>query len=161
VQLALVSADDGSVRPIRDLGDASTEHASISPDGQFIVYDGPQKPLAAARDIFIVRNDGSGDRRLIEHAANDSNPVWSSDGLDVLFASDRSGTTDVWSVAVRGGLAQSEPQMIHRNIGRLWLRGLTDTGSYFYEATIGAVDVYEALVSGAAAAKPTLVSTTY
>jgi serine/threonine protein kinase/Tol biopolymer transport system component len=161
VQLALVSSDDGVVRPIKELGGVSPHYASLSPDGQFVVYDAPQQRSAAARDVFIVRSDGTDDRHLIDHPANDRIPVWTPDGRRVLFASDRSGTTDVWAVEVAGGLPQGEPQMIHRNIGRMWLRGLTDTGSYFYEATIGTVDVYEASLAGGVASNPKTVPTSY
>ena len=161
VQLALVSVEDGTVRPVKELGAESPLHVSLSPDGQFIVYDAPQQPSASARDVFIVRSDGSDERRLIDHPANDGNPVWTPDGRRVLFASDRSGTMDVWSVVVNGGIPQGEPQMIHRNIGRLRLRGLTDTGGYFYEATIGTVDVYEAELVDGVVRNPTTLPTSY
>jgi hypothetical protein len=64
--------------------------------------------VAYARDVFIIRSDGSNERRLIEHPANDANPVW-ADGQQVLFTSDRSGTMDVWGVSVDRGLPQGEP----------------------------------------------------
>jgi eukaryotic-like serine/threonine-protein kinase len=149
--LALVSAEDGTVRPVKELGTDGPQHASMSPDGEFIVYDVHQRPASAARDIFIIRANGREERRLIEHPANDADPVWMPDGRRVLFISDRSTTSmDLWSVTVAGGIAQGEPELIHRNIGSLWLRGLTDTGSYYYWTTVGAVDVYQAdVVNGA------------
>ena len=145
VLLALVSATDGTVRPLKELGDTAPEHASLSPDGEFIVYDAHQGPASAARDIFIIRANGTEERPLIEHPANDADPVWMPDGRRVLFVSDRSTTTmDLWSVPVAGGIAQGEPELVHRNLGGLWLRGLTVTGSYYYWTTVGAVDVYQA-----------------
>ena len=143
-QLAFVSAENGAVRPLKEMGTARPIYASLSPDGEFVVYDAPQTASGSARDIFIVRADGSDDRRLVEHSANDADPVWTPDGSRVLFASDRSGSMDVWGVPVVGGVAQGEAQVIHRNIGRMTVRGLTDTGSYFYYATVGTVDVYQA-----------------
>jgi Tol biopolymer transport system component len=88
-------------------------------------------------------------------------PVWTPDGSRVLFVSDRSGTSDLWSVAVSGGVAQAEPTRVHRNIGRLWLRGLTDTGSYFYYASVGAVDVYQADIVAGVVKNAHTVPTTY
>jgi Tol biopolymer transport system component len=148
--LALVSAEDGAVRPVKGLGASAPEHASISPDGEWIVFDAHQQPDTATRDILIIRSDGTDERRLVEHPANDADPVWTADGRRVLFVSDRSSTTmDLWSVAVAGGVAQGEAELLYRNIGGLWLRGLTDTGSYFYWTTVGTVDVYQAdIVNG-------------
>ncbi len=161
VQLALVSVKDGTVRGVKEMGTAPPLNASVSPDGELIVYDAPQQPSASVRDVFIVRSDGSEDRRLIEHPANDVSPVWTPDGRRVLFASDRSGTMDVWGVAVDRGFAQGEPQVIHRNVGRMRLQGLTDTGSYFYYLTVGAVDVYEADLAGGTVRNPATLPTSY
>src|SRR4029079_656301 len=68
--LALVSVDDGTLRPIKELGTLVSQHAGLSPDGEFVVYDAPQQPSASARDIFIIRSNGTEDRRLVEHPAN-------------------------------------------------------------------------------------------
>jgi len=156
--LALVTAEDGTIRPIKELGVDGSQHASLSPDGDFLVYDAPQAVGAIPRDLFIIRSDGTEERRLIEHPANDASPIWTPDGRRVLFVSNRSGTTmDVWSVEVGGGIAQGEPELVHRNIGVMWLRGLTDAGSYFYYASVGAVDVYQAdIVNGAVLNSKTL-----
>lgn len=161
VQIALVAVEDGTVRVVKEMGTVAPMHTSLSPDGDFIVYDSPQQPSAAARDVFIVRPDGSDDRRLVEHPANDANPVWTPDGRRVLFASDRSGTMDVWSVTVAGGVAQGDAQVVHRNIGRMNLRGLTDTGSYFYYSTVGAVDVYQAELTEAGVRNAATLPTSY
>ena len=159
--LASISIADGAVHAVKELGPVRPEHASLSPDGEFVVYDYPQQPAATARDIFIVRSDGSDERRLIEFPATDVDPVWTPDGRHVLFASDRSGTMDLWTVAVTGGRVQGEPHVIHRNIGRTWLRGLTDTGSYYYYSTVGAVDVYDAKLSNNAVTNPVALPTSY
>ncbi len=160
-QLALVSVDDGTVRPLKELGSLVPQHASLSPDGQFVVYDAPQVGSATGRGVFIIRTDGSDDRRLVEGAANNASPVWTPDGRRVLFASDRSGTMDVWSVDVERGVAQGAPQLVHRSVGRMWLRGLTDTGSYFYYATVGAVDVYQAELTNAGVKNPVTLPATH
>ena len=146
-QIAFVSVEDGEVRTVRQLGRVLPRHASLSPDGAFIVYDFPQELTDSARDIFIVGADGSNDHALIQHPANDFAPVWTPDGRQVLFASDRSGTMDVWRVAVAADLPLGEPEVVHRDIGRMSLLGLTDRGSYYYQLLVGAVEVYAADLS--------------
>jgi serine/threonine-protein kinase len=160
VRLALVSTADGTVRLIKDLGRFAPQYASLSPDSRFAVYDAPQSASVSARDIFIIGSDGSGERRLVAHPANDVDPVWTLDGR-VLFASDRSGAVDLWSVGVEAGFARDEPQIVHRNIGHTRLHGLTDTGSYFFELTVGAVDVYDADFAGGGVKNPRIVPTTF
>jgi serine/threonine-protein kinase len=144
-ELAIVGVEDGRMRTAVDLGTSWPQFASLSPDGQFVVYDAPQQGSATARDIFIARSDGSGRRPLVTHSANDAQPVWTPDGRAVLFTSDRSGSNDVWSAGVTAdGFSAGEPQLVHRNVGRMWLRGLTDGGTYFYFLTAGVVDVFQA-----------------
>ena len=108
-QLALVDVDSGGVRAVAELGSAWPQYAGLSPDGHFVVYDAPQRTAPGARDIFIVRADGSGGHPLVEHPANDAQPVWTPDGRAVLFTSDRSGSNDVWSVTVDRGRAVGNP----------------------------------------------------
>jgi Tol biopolymer transport system component len=160
--LALVNVDSGRVRAVVELGSAWPQYASLSPDGEFVVYDAPQRAgPPGTRDILIVRADGSDGHSLIEHPANDAQPVWSPDGRAVLFTSDRSGSNDIWSVSVDSGRAVGEPTLVHRNVGRMWLRGLTDSGSYFYLLTAGVVDVYEARLTGTTVETPAVLPTSY
>jgi len=141
-ELALVSADDGAIRVIREL-EADVRHASLSPDGGTVVYDAPQRAGAAARDLFIARVDGSDERLLVAHPAGDFAPVWTPDGERVLFASDRSGAVDLWNVDASDP-TPGEPTLVHRGLGRMWLLGLTDGGTYYYQAVVGTVEVYGA-----------------
>jgi serine/threonine-protein kinase len=143
VALARVSADDGAVRVVRELP-ADVRHASLSPDGGALVYDAPQRPGDPRRDVFIAQADGSDARPLVAHPAGDAAPVWTRDGRRVLFVSDRSGAIDLWSVAVDADDPSPEPEIVHRGLGRMWMLGLTDGGTYYYQALVGTVEVYAA-----------------
>ncbi|MEO5760902.1 MAG: hypothetical protein ABIR28_01195, partial [Vicinamibacteria bacterium] len=160
-QLALMSVDDGAMQIVKDIGPVTPQRVSLSPDGEFVVYDYPQRENASARDIFIIRRDGSDERRLIEFPATDVAPVWTSEGDRVVFASDRSGAMDLWSVQVSGGVVQGEPEVVRRNIGRLLALGTTDAGAYYYQQTVGAVEVYDAPLEGETSRDAKPISTTY
>jgi Tol biopolymer transport system component len=146
-QIGLVAVDDRPVRVVTDLGSTVPQYASLSPDGEWVAFDSPQGPGQAGRDVFIVRADGTERHAVVQHAANDFAPVWTPDGRRLVFASDRSGDMDLWSVAVAEGVPQGEPDVVHRGVGRMWLLGLTDQGGYYYQRVVGAVDVYVAEVS--------------
>jgi dipeptidyl aminopeptidase/acylaminoacyl peptidase len=113
LSLAVASAF-GQPRPftIHDLVamDRIAEPA-VSPDGTRVAFVVSALDLEANRrrtDLWIVGTDGSGLRRLTNHPASDTSPVWAPDGRSVFFLSSRSGSSQVWRVPVDGG----EPQPV-------------------------------------------------
>lgn len=72
--------------------------AKISPDGQKIVF-------CYMGDIYKVGVTGGKAVQLTTHPAYDSNPVWSPDGKQIAFASDRNGNFDVFVMSSEGGVA--------------------------------------------------------
>src|SRR6185295_1597256 len=79
-------------------GSRAVRSAAISPDGAWIVFDtsSPQE------DLFVIRSDGSGLRRLTDDAAKDRLPRWWSDGSRILFYSDRGGSYGAWTIGADG-----------------------------------------------------------
>lgn len=72
--------------------------AAISPDGERIVF-------SSHGDLFLVSGSGGDARILTMHEADEYHPVWSPDGQQIAFASDRHGNLDVYVVAAAGGEA--------------------------------------------------------
>ena len=97
-------------------------YASLSPDGEFVVYDSPQAGSIGARDIFIVRSDGSEDRRLVEHPANDR--ALSGRRTGAASFRERSSEHDGRvGCAGRRRRGAGRAHVVHRNIGRMRLCG--------------------------------------
>lgn len=79
----------------------------ISPDGEWILMVG-STPLSMGAgtnqyyyntDIYVCRTDGTDLTQLTYHAADDLSPVWSADGKQIYFISQRgsaTGTANVW-----------------------------------------------------------------
>ena len=82
-----------------------------SPGGDLIVW---QSGPPDAADLFVMRADGSGKRRLVGGAGDDSDPAWSPDGKRVAFSSNRSGRRQLWAVPADGG----EPVRLTQGPGR-------------------------------------------
>jgi len=81
----------------------------VSPDGRSIVFEKKVIDLAenkARSDLWLVGVDGAGLRRLTSHVAGSSSPRFSPDGRSIWFLSSRSGTCQVWRIAVDGGEAE-------------------------------------------------------
>lgn len=64
-------------------------YPAISPDGKTIAF-------TYCGDIFTVPADGGRATQLTTHPAHDTRPVWSPDGRQIAFASDRNGGFDVF-----------------------------------------------------------------
>ena len=81
----------------------------VSPDGRHVAFVVRETDLEANRgrtDIWLVGTDGTGLRRLTTNPQADSNPRWSPDGREIWFVSSRSGSSQVWKIALDGGEAQ-------------------------------------------------------
>ena len=74
-------------------------HSSISPDGKTIAF-------SYKGDIYTVPSDGGTARALTIHHDWDGHPVWSRDGKQIAFASDRNGNMDVFVMPSNGGKAK-------------------------------------------------------
>ena len=70
---------------------------AISPDAQTIAF-------SYKGDLYTVPAAGGQARQLTTNAAYDAYPVWSPDGKQIAFASDREGSLDVYIVDSRGGV---------------------------------------------------------
>ncbi|CAN5914903.1 S9 family peptidase [soil metagenome] len=81
----------------------------VSPDGKLVAFSVRDTDLDANRgrfDLWVVGSDGTGQRRLTSHPENDTAPRWSPDGKYIYFLSARSGSSQVWRIAIAGGEAE-------------------------------------------------------
>jgi len=88
---------------------ARVSDPSVSPDGTLVVFQVSVTNLEKNKrdsDLHLAAIDGSWHKHLTTHAAGDSQPRWSPDGKTIYFVSSRSGSAQVWKIAVDGGEAQ-------------------------------------------------------
>jgi Tol biopolymer transport system component len=75
-----------------------------SPDGSLIVFDSLG---SGQEDLYLVRSDGTGLRKLTDDPPRDRSPHFSPDGQRIAFQSDRSGYWEIWTIRPDGsGLTQ-------------------------------------------------------
>ncbi|HYW73902.1 MAG TPA: winged helix-turn-helix domain-containing protein [Pyrinomonadaceae bacterium] len=87
-----LAAADGAGNP-KDLIAART--FAFAPDGR-LVYSGDDG------DIWIINRDGSGQRQLTSNSFKDFSPRVSPDGRYIFFASNRTGSNQVWRMNADG-----------------------------------------------------------
>lgn len=68
----------------------------VSPDGETILFD-------LLGDIYALDMDGGEARPVLQGMAFETNPVFSPDGKQIAFISDRSGSSNLWVADVDGG----------------------------------------------------------
>ena len=71
----------------------------VSPDGTAIAF-------CYKGDIYTVSAQGGTARQLTTQASYECNPIWSPDGKQIAFASDRDGNFDIYIMSVHGGSAK-------------------------------------------------------
>jgi Tol biopolymer transport system component len=143
-QIALISVADGSVRVLKTFDWSVPGKTRFSPDGRYIAYDYPPQQGSDNRDIFLLAADGSHEIPLVEHPAEDELLGWATDGKNILFTSDRSGSIGAWLLRMADGKPQGPPELVKQDIGPAQPIGFTRTGSYYYGLEIGTSDVYTA-----------------
>ena len=74
-------------------------HNVISPQGDKIAF-------CYKGDVYVVNTTGGKAQQIMTNAAYDTDPVWSPDGKQIAFATDRNGNFDVYLVSAEGGVAK-------------------------------------------------------
>lgn len=74
---------------------AYLRHPALSPDGRTLAFNW-------SGDIWTVPVEGGHARRLTVHPADDEQPVWSRDGRQIAFASNRSGSMCIYIMTSAG-----------------------------------------------------------
>ena len=164
-ELAMISAENGSLRVVKSLDRHRLLRALLSPDGKWIVYELAQEVESINRDVYVLAAEGSQHRSVVRHPADDRVLGFAPGGDRLIFSSDRLGTIDVWSIAIENGRTSGDPVLLKSELGHfMWPPGITADGTLFLGRQIGGSNVHLAEYdsrTGAVQGKPRLVSKTF
>ena len=93
----------------------------ISPQGDKIAF-------CYKGDVYVVDAQGGKARQLTTNTSYETYPVWSPDGKQIAFATDRNGNFDVYLVSSEGGV----PQRITTNSATEMPRAFSPDGKEIY-----------------------------
>jgi len=144
-QVGLISVADGSFRVLKTTDDDWASNLPLftfSPDGKYIAFSFLQDEDTQNRDIFLMSVEDKHETPLIKHPMNDSLLGWSPDGRWILFASNRTGSTDAWIVRVDRGKQIQAPEMIKKDLGHIEPMGFTRNGAFIYGVSNQMTDIY-------------------
>ncbi len=141
-EIVLVSTLDGSIKSFKTLDDCGC-YMDISPDNKYIVYTLPQNENSLQKDIHIISMDGTIDKKIVDDASNDASPIWSNNGKEILFVSDRYGSNDLWKLKIEKGNPIGTEEIVKVNLGsKNSLLGISNNGTIFYTTTNTRNDIY-------------------
>jgi dipeptidyl aminopeptidase/acylaminoacyl peptidase len=96
----------------------------ISPDGKLVVYQVTSVDLDANKsstNLWLAATDGkTPSKQLTTTPKSDRHPRWSPDGKKILFESNRSGSSQLWVIALDGGEAKQLTNISTGASGGMW-----------------------------------------
>lgn len=133
-----VASEGGT--PLRVLADryAPEFHAAVSPDGRTLAFAGTARMAQSQwwrhghshideSEIWLATVAGTPRyTQLSESGSKNVSPMWSADGRDVVYVSDRSGSENLWIQSADGGAAR---RLTTFTEGRLLFPVLSGDGS--------------------------------
>lgn len=135
--------------PMRVLADryAPEFHAAISPDGRTVAFAGMARMAQSQwwrhghshideAEIWLATvAEPPQYRKLSESGSKNVSPMWTADGREVVYVSDRSGSENLWAQPVAGGAAR---QLTRFRDGRLLFPVMSrDGGTVVFERNFG------------------------
>src|SRR5918994_483778 len=91
-----VGADLGPTQKLEfETSEGTWMNVDVSPDGRQIVFD-------LIGDMYVMPIEGGTATRITSGPAFDMQPRFSPDGKLIAFASDRNGTTNIWTMDREG-----------------------------------------------------------
>jgi Tol biopolymer transport system component len=130
-QIALASAQDGSMRVLKSLDWKEPTKVFFSPDGRFIAYDLPPGDSGTETHVFVMAVDGSSELTAAAHSSQNTIMGWSPDGKYLFFSSNRTGTFGLWAVAIENGRPSADPILVKPDVASSWSLGLTGSGTMY------------------------------
>jgi Tol biopolymer transport system component len=128
----------GEPRRLTELGGRAACPA-VSPDGRWIAF---YLVRDRDRDVYVVPAEGGEPFAVAPHPGSDVLPAWTRDGTRLAFVSDRSGTEQVWAVAMKDGRPAGEPgQVTAASTWASFPRFLSDGRLVFLSGDSGGKDI--------------------
>ncbi|QQS32901.1 MAG: serine/threonine-protein kinase [Acidobacteriota bacterium] len=101
---------------------------SFSPDGKMIAFSSSKN---GGKQIFVKQATAGEAVQVTQGDASCENPVWSPNGDEIAYFSDRGGKPGIWRIPILGGSAQLVSEL---KDGAAAIRGWLASGHIYFEA---------------------------
>jgi len=130
--LATVNLENGDIVNQKDFEGNYSMKLAMSPDPKYFGFDFRNKNDWLRFDIHLLSTDGKEELPLVDHPANDRLIGWLPGKDEMLFTSDRSGSSDLWALNTAKLNEPGEPRLILKNVGDIYPLGFNNDGNLFY-----------------------------
>lgn len=132
-----ISAADGSIDPVMELGTRWPGRILPSPDGRYVAYSLSEDPLVPDDDIYLFDIEEKTTVPLVRQAGDDRLIAWTPDSRGIIYAGGGSGTAGIWLLSVKNGRALLPARWITEDIDPFDPIGLDRGGSLYFRFTSG------------------------
>ena len=129
-QIGFIEVPSGALRVLKSVEWRGTNKIVFSPDGRYLAYALASSEFPGQDRVFVMAIDGSRETAVDAEPSGNQVMGWSHNGT-LLFASDRSGSTSLWSVSIQDGKPTARPRLVKADIGSSWSLGLTQSGALY------------------------------
>ncbi len=141
-KLVMISIADKNYKIINSFESRFPANFNFSPNGKYLMYTRSQKN-SMNNDIYVMTLADKSESQITFNTANDRNPIWSPDGTEVLFLTDRMGNNDFYKIKVKNGKPAGEMKIVKRNLGReVNVMGIGNDNSIYYAADNSHYDIF-------------------
>ena len=129
-QIGFVDVPSGALRVLKSIEWRGTDRIVFSPDGRYLAYALASSEFPGQEHLFVMAIDGTRETAVDADPSRNQAMAWSHDG-NLLFASDRSGSTALWALSLEDGKPKARPRLVKADIGTSWSLGLTQAGALY------------------------------
>jgi len=133
--MMLVAVADGSAKLLKAMGADPAPGGRFSPDGRYIAW-------SVKDGLSMVEVQTGKEYPLLPDPSPHEVLGWTPDGGRILFHSERSGSPDMWLVAVAGVKAVGEPELVKKGYYGSRTLGFTCAGAFHYGVRTPTRNVY-------------------
>ncbi len=114
-------------------------YPALSPDGKNLCF-------SYQGDLWTVAGTGGRAERLTSHAARDLQPIYTPDGNQIVFSSNRFGNYDIFAIPTEGGV----PRRLTFHSGGEYPISITPDAKWliYYGSAGGGLDIYKMPLAG-------------
>lgn len=117
-QLYTMDSDGTNITRITDEG-GDIQNPAYSPDGKMIAFAW-QKPRSGGFDIYVYDIGMRKFTQLTSDSGSEERPAWAPDGKHIAFQSNKTGTTQIYSMTVNGSRTRQLTSGAGINEGPTW-----------------------------------------
>jgi Tol biopolymer transport system component len=114
--LVTIDLNGRRIREVPTFSPHLSQMTGYSPDGRWLAFQQPNRDSdgGEAMDVWLFPSEGGRAIQVTQAPGFDGWPAWAPDGRSLYFISDRSGSRNLWRVAIdpASGLATGDPTRV-------------------------------------------------